>query len=266
MQRAAGFRIPAALFVYSRAMTTLFIADLHLCEQRPAINALFSRFLDEIACDVEALYILGDLFEYWLGDDQLEHDPLAQKVALQLACVAGRGTRIFFMHGNRDFLVGERLAKAARLTLLPDPSMIVAGSRQALLLHGDTLCTDDVAYQQFRTQVRDPDWQTDVLAKPYAERAELARAIRSRSDAEKSLKADTIMDVNSSAVDAAFEQHSYPVMIHGHTHRPARHDTMVNGHSCTRWVLQDWHKIGGYLSCDAQGAISAHTIESVADS
>ena len=248
-------------------MTTLFIADLHLCEQRPAINKLFRRFLDEIACEAEALYILGDLFEYWIGDDQLDHDPLAQEVARQLESVVLCGTQVFFMHGNRDFLVGERFAKAARLTLLPDPTLINPEGREILLMHGDTLCTDDVAYQQFRLQVRDPAWQAGVLAKSYAERAELAQAIRSRSDVEKSLKADAIMDVNAMAVDDAFGKYGYPVMIHGHTHRPARHESTVGGHACTRWVLQDWHEFGGYLSCGGPlGALSAHTIKRTATS
>ena len=243
-------------------MTTLFISDLHLCGKRPHINALFTRFLDEIARDAEALYILGDLFEYWIGDDQLDHDPLAQEVASQLANVAGRGTSLFFMHGNRDFLIGERFAKEADLTLLADPALIVLGEQRMLLMHGDTLCTDDVAYQQFRAQVRDPAWQADILAKSYAERTQLARTMRSRSDVEKSMKADAIMDVNAAAVAAAFEAHHYPVLMHGHTHRPARHELTVNGQACTRWVLQDWHSHGGYLSsAGPHNSLSTHSIK-----
>jgi UDP-2,3-diacylglucosamine hydrolase len=246
-------------------MKTLFISDLHLCEERPGINALFTRFLDDVARDAEALYILGDLFEYWIGDDQLDHDPLARAVARQLTTAANHGTRIFFMRGNRDFLIGERFARDAGLTLLPDPAQITLGEQRILLMHGDTLCTDDVAYQAFRAQVRDPAWQVDVLAKPYAARAELARAIRSRSDVEKSMKADSIMDVNSSAVTAAFERHGYPIMIHGHTHRPARHQLTINRHTCARWVLQDWHTYGGYLSIDGpRNELSAHIIEGTA--
>jgi len=241
-------------------MAILFISDLHLCEARPQINALFTRFVEEIARDAEALYILGDLFEYWIGDDQLDHDPLARRVAALLAKMAGRGTRIFFMHGNRDFLIGERFATEAQLTLLPDPSLIMPGPRQIVLMHGDTLCTDDFAYQQFRAQVRDPLWQAEILAKPYAERAELAQSIRSRSDVEKLLKADAIMDVNTTAVAETFEKYAFPVMIHGHTHRPARHELTVNGHVCTRWVLQDWHDRGGYLSAGGpDNVLSAHT-------
>ena len=246
-------------------MTTLFISDLHLCAERPHINALFTRFLDEVARDAKALYILGDLFEYWLGDDQLDHDPLARAVASQLANTAGRGTLVYFMHGNRDFLIGERFAKEACLTLLPDPWSIVLDDQRILLMHGDTLCTDDVAYQQFRAQVRAPLWQTNILGKSYTERSQLARTIRSRSDVEKSMKADAIMDVNAAAVAATLENYGYPVMIHCHTHRPAKHELSVNGHQCTRWVLPDWHDHGGYLSTGGPDhVLSAHSIQGVA--
>ncbi len=242
-------------------MTTLFISDLHLCEERPHINAMFTRFLDEVARDAEALYILGDLFEYWIGDDQLDHEPLARDVASQLSDTAKRGTRIFFMHGNRDFLVGARFAEVAGLTLLVDPTLITRGEQRILLMHGDTLCTDDVAYQQFRAQVRDLAWQANVLAKPYAERAQLARTIRSRSDVEKAMKADTIMDVNAAAVVSAYFEHQFPTLIHGHTHRPARHELAIDGHACTRWVLQDWHDHGGYLAITGpHNKITAHLI------
>ncbi len=242
-------------------MTTFFISDLHLCEERPQINALFTHFLDNIAREAEALYILGDLFEYWIGDDQLDHDPLARHVAAQLAATANRGTRIFFMHGNRDFLIGARFAAAASLTLLPDPSPITMQGRQVLLLHGDTLCTDDITYQRFRTQVRDPSWQAELLAKPYAERAALARSMRSRSDVEKSMKPDAIMDVNPSTVAKIFEQQDLDVIIHGHTHRPAMHMHNAFGRQVTRWVLQDWHDRGGYLADDdPEHALTAHTI------
>ena len=242
-------------------MTTLFISDLHLCDERPHINDLFTRFLNEIALDADQLYILGDLFEYWIGDDQLDHDPLARNIASQLAVIANRGARIYFMHGNRDFLIGERFAQEANLTLLSDPTLIAPGSQPFLLMHGDTLCTDDLAYQQFRAQVRNPEWQAGMLAKPYAERAALARAIRSRSDIEKSMKADAIMDVNSVSVATVFEQFNYPVIIHGHTHRPAKHRHDINGRRCTRWVLPDWHVDGGYLKqAGSRATLSTHSI------
>jgi UDP-2,3-diacylglucosamine hydrolase len=225
-----------------------FISDLHLCAERPRIARLFERFTAEIAPGADALYILGDLFEYWIGDDQLDGDSLARDVAQQLSRLAAGGTKIFFMHGNRDFLVGERFSRAASLTLLTDPTSIDIGGETVLLLHGDTLCTDDVSYQTFRAQVRNPAWQRDILAKPTAERAALAQSIRAQSDVAKSLKPETIMDVNADAVAKAFRDHRFPVMVHGHTHRPAKHTHSIDGHTCARWVLQDWHTFGGYLS------------------
>ena len=227
---------------------SLFISDLHLCEERPQITALFGRFMDEVAHDAAALYILGDLFEYWIGDDQLDHDALAHHVACKIATAAARGTRVFFMHGNRDFLLGERFAAEASLTMLADPTVIDLDGERVLLMHGDTLCTDDVAYQQFRKQVRDPVWQAGLLAKPYPDRITLARSLRTQSDMEKSMKADAIMDVNADAVSQAFRQHGCVTMIHGHTHRPARHESGVDGKQCVRWVLADWHDSGGYLA------------------
>ncbi|MEP7155729.1 MAG: UDP-2,3-diacylglucosamine diphosphatase [Betaproteobacteria bacterium] len=242
-------------------MTTLFISDLHLCEERPSISALFAQFMNDIAPGAKALYILGDLFEHWLGDDQLDHDPLARDVASRLAKLAAEGTEIFFMHGNRDFVVGPRFASEAGLTLLADPTVITTGDDRFLLLHGDTLCTDDVAYQQFRKQVRNPAWQAVALAKPYAEREQIARSIRQRSDVEKSIKAEAIMDVNADAVSAAFAEHQYPIMIHGHTHRPAKHELIVDGQTCIRWVLQDWHDFGGYLAMTgAHNTLTAHLL------
>jgi UDP-2,3-diacylglucosamine hydrolase len=228
---------------------TFFISDLHLCAERPHITHLFERFIAEIAPGADALYILGDLFEYWIGDDQLDGDPLARDVAQQLSRLAVGGTKIFFMHGNRDFLIGECFAREASLTLLTDPTSIDVGGATVLLLHGDTLCTDDLAYQTFRTQVRSPAWQRDILAKATAERAALAQSIRAQSDLAKSLKPEAIMDVNPDAVAQAFRDHRFPVMVHGHTHRPARHTHSIDGHACTRWVLQDWHTFGGYLAC-----------------
>jgi UDP-2,3-diacylglucosamine hydrolase len=152
-----------------------------------------------------------------------------------------QGVAVFFMHGNRDFLIGARFAAEAKLTILPDPTKIVVGTKSMLLLHGDTLCTDDIAYQQFRRQARSPGWQSTVLAKPYTERVALAATIRDRSDTEKATKAADIMDVSVDTVDAVFRQYGYIPMIHGHTHRPATHVHMVDGHQCTRQVMADWH-------------------------
>lgn len=239
---------------------TLFISDLHLCDARTDINALFFRFLNDVAANAQSLYILGDLFEYWVGDDQLDHDPLARSVCEGLHVLSSHGVTLYFMHGNRDFLIGERFASEAGLKLLTDPTEISIGYTRLLLLHGDTLCTDDVAYQRFRSQTRTKQWQTDVLAKTYAERTALASAIRMQSDSAKSDKLEEIMDVARGTVEAVFRQYQYPVMIHGHTHRPAHHRPTIDGVNCERWVLQDWYVDGGYIMAQADGhtTLTAH--------
>ena len=229
-----------------------FVSDVHLCAERPRITRLFETFIAETAPAGGSLYILGDLFEYWLGDDQLDVDPVARDTAQHLRYLASTGTKIFFMHGNRDFLVNQRFEREAGLSILPDPTEIRLGATATLLVHGDTLCTDDTAYQTFRQQVRNPEWQRGILAKSYGERAALAQSIRSQSDIEKSMKPDSIMDVNAAAVSAAFRTSACQVMIHGHTHRPSRHEHVIDGRTCVRWVLQDWHRFGGYL-CYADG-------------
>ena len=236
-----------------------FISDLHLCIERPDITRLFDRFIDKTAHAAQTVYILGDLFEYWIGDDQLDIDPLARNVATKLSALDAKGTKCFFMHGNRDFLIGERFASEAGLEILADPTLIKIGEASVLLMHGDTLCTDDVAYQSFRVQVRSPVWQQAILAKPIAERVALAHSLRSQSDIEKSMKADAIMDVNTDAVAEAFRRCRSPVLVHGHTHRPATHEHQVDGQLYIRRVLQDWHEVGGYLSC-SNGEWRTHTI------
>lgn len=231
---------------------TLFISDLHLCTSRPAINVLFERFLLEIAPQAEALYILGDFFEYWAGDDDLV-EPFHTAIAQQLSTLAQSGTRLYLMHGNRDFLIGDAFLKAANITLLPDPTLIDLYGTPTLLMHGDTLCTDDVEYQKFRLMVRSAQYQQAALAKPLAERKAMIEALRKKSEAEKSHKSESIMDVNADAVADALRAHGYPRLIHGHTHRPARHEVTVDGKTCERWVLTDWYDGGGYLRCDATG-------------
>jgi UDP-2,3-diacylglucosamine hydrolase len=226
----------------------LFISDLHLHQTRPETSAAFFHFLSSDATRAEALYILGDLFEYWVGDDQLDHDILSREVCDAIRTVSNAGVEVFFMHGNRDFLIGTRFATEANLTILTDPAQIRLGDRPLLLLHGDTLCTDDRAYQQFRLQARDPVWQAGILAKPYDERIALAASIRERSDTEKATKAADIMDVSLATVEQVFRTNGYIDMIHGHTHRPATHVHMVDGHRCTRQVLADWHTSAKWLS------------------
>jgi UDP-2,3-diacylglucosamine hydrolase len=238
---------------------TLFISDLHLCPTRPAINALFERFIRDIAPQAEALYILGDFFEYWAGDDDLI-EPFHTAIALQLSTLAASGTRLYLMHGNRDFLIGEAFQRAAHITLLPDPTLIDLYGHATLLMHGDTLCSDDVEYQAFRTQVRNPAWQQAFLATPLAARKAQIEALRQRSEQEKSSKAAEIMDVNAATVENVLREHNYPRLIHGHTHRPARHVHTLDGKTCERWVLTDWYAVGGYLRCDA-AACEAHRLE-----
>ncbi len=233
--------------------TTHFISDLHLADERPEINALFFRYIEQIPANTDALYILGDLFEYWVGDDQLDHDLLARAVADALCKLAKGGVQIFFMHGNRDFLIGERFAAEAGLTILVDPTPIELYGQRVLLMHGDTLCTDDVAYQQFRTQTRTAEWQKTTLATPYEARQALAQSIRTQSDTEKRQKAENIMDVSDGAVEATFRQYGYPLIVHGHTHRPATHQYLLDDRTVERWVLADWHGRGEYLEVDKNG-------------
>lgn len=221
-----------------------FISDLHLCAERPALTAVFERYLAGPARTASALYILGDLFEYWAGDDDLD-DPLNTRVARQLATLADAGCRVFFMPGNRDFLLGADFARRAKLEILPEPTVIPLGDRRALLCHGDSLCTDDIAYQAFRSQVRNPAWQAQFLAQPLALRKQIIAGVRMKSEEAKSEKAAAIMDVNAASVAALLQEHGFPLLIHGHTHRPAEHRTNVDSHACERWVLADWRDENG---------------------
>ena len=231
----------------------LFISDLHLSDERPEMNTLFFQFLENIAIKAESLFILGDLFDYWVGDDQLDHDPIARQVADALKVLAQGGVNIFFMPGNRDFLIGQRFADETGLVILTDPNLVNLYGQQTLLMHGDTLCTDDVMYQKFRAQTRTGDWMNATLGRPYEARQQLAQSIRNQSDSAKSQKPEEIMDVAEATVQQAFRQHRYPLLIHGHTHRPATHQHVVDGHRCERWVLADWHRRGEYLEVSEHG-------------
>lgn len=231
---------------------SLLISDLHLCASHPRLADLFRHFTRHIAPGAEALYILGDLFEYWAGDDDLS-DPFHQQVTAQLRALDAQGTRIFIMHGNRDFLMSAALAHACNATLLDDPSTIDLHGTRTLLTHGDALCIDDRAYQDFRREVRGSAWQTQFLSQPLAERKAQIEALRQRSEQEKQNKSGDIMDVNIDAVHDLLRAQHYPRLIHGHTHRPAHHQHKVDGHTCERWVLADWGPQGHALRCDAQG-------------
>lgn len=213
--------------------------------------ARFERFLARTVPGADALYILGDLFEAWVGDDSLAL-PFPARIAQALRA-ASRGTPAWFMHGNRDFLVGERFARETGVALLEDPALIDLYGAPALLMHGDTLCTDDRDYQAFRAQVRDPAWQRATLARTLDERLALAGSLRAQSDAAKGGKPMEVMDVTPASVDAAFERSGVALMIHGHTHRPARHAHRVAGRECVRWVLPDWYSTGGYLEATPAG-------------
>lgn len=232
-------------------MHTLLISDLHLAPERPQITAQFLDFIQEVAPQAQALYILGDLFEYWAGDD--DDDALGMQVAAALGTLADSGTRVFLMHGNRDVLMGQALAARCGATLISDPLAVDLHGTPTLLTHGDALCTGDADYQRFRAYARDPVNQAKFLAQSLADRREQMRGMRAQSEASKQQKAESIMDVTPAAVEDLLRHHHYPRLIHGHTHRPARHLHVVDGRNCERWVLNDWYERGGYLSCDASG-------------
>ena len=231
---------------------TLFISDLHLAAERAHINQQFFDFLQQVAPSAQALYILGDLFEYWVGDDDHE-DPLNSSVASALATLVKRGVPVHLMHGNRDLLIGQAFAARAGATLIGDPTEVDLHGTRTLLLHGDTLCTDDIDYQKFRAYTHHPQTQAQFLQLPLAARHQQMRNMRAQSEASKSSKAAEIMDVSQVTVEQTLRAHAYPRMIHGHTHRPARHEHAVDGHVCERWVLADWYLRGSYLACDASG-------------
>ena len=231
---------------------TLFISDLHLCEKEPQVTRLFQHFVQHIAPGADALYILGDLFEHWAGDDDLD-EPFHQPIVSALHGLAANGTRVYLMHGNRDLLMGKTLTTACGATLLSDPTLLDLYGTPTLISHGDALCTDDAAYQAFRTQVRDSNWQRTFLARPLAERKTFIEGLRSQSEQEKQTKNMDIMDVNAGAVAALLRKYNYPRLIHGHTHRPKLHRHQVDGHLCERWVLGDWHTTGNALRCDIAG-------------
>ncbi|MFA6311998.1 MAG: UDP-2,3-diacylglucosamine diphosphatase [Sterolibacterium sp.] len=230
----------------------LFISDLHLCPTRPAIVELFEDFLDRQARQADALYILGDLFEYWAGDDSLG-DAFNAKICAALKQLADHGTRLWFIPGNRDFLANSGFALASGAGMLADPTLTDIAGSATLLMHGDTLCSDDAAYQNYRRTVRSAAWRSRFLAQPLAERKAQIEALRRQSEDEKQIKSAAIMDVNAATVAMVLRDHGYPRLIHGHTHRPAHHSHAVDGRGCERWVLADWYDGGSYLACDATG-------------
>lgn len=231
----------------------LFISDLHLSPDAPTTFERFRAFLAGPARQAARLRILGDLFDYWAGDDTLA-EPFNAGVVRELRALTASGVPVDFLPGNRDFLIGDAFIAATGMTLLPDPCVRAVAGVPTLLTHGDTLCTDDVEYLRFRATVRSPDWRAAFLAQPLAERKQAIEALRTRSEAEKRGKPAALMDANDAAVAAAFAHHAVQALIHGHTHRQACHRHDVDGHACRRWVLGDWHpERGSVLACAADG-------------
>lgn len=227
-------------------MTTLFISDLHLSPRRPGIAESFFSLLQGEARRADALYILGDLFEYWIGDDAA--NPLGYSPVIdQLRALSDSGVPVYFMRGNRDFLAGDRFAADTGCRILPDPTVIDLYGEPVLLMHGDFLCTDDTAHQEFRRTVDDPGWQRGFLSKPIEARMQLAQEAREHSREHKDSVTMEIMDVNDDAVHRAFDEHGVRLMIHGHTHRPAVHDDGAGG--TRRIVLGDWYEQSSILRC-----------------
>lgn len=239
-------------------MTTLFISDLHLDPERPEVTRLFGDFIDGEARSAEALYILGDLFEAWVGDD--DPSDTGVFVASKLRALSGRGVPVYFQHGNRDFLVGRDFAQRAGVALLPENAVVMLHGKPVLLMHGDTLCTEDVAYQAFRAQTRDPAWRAQFLAQPLAARLAFAAQARAASlQRQQAMKQDdraqfeTVTDVSPAAVRETFARYGIDTIIHGHTHRPAIHAVAVDGRKCERIVLGDWYTQGSLLRVDRDG-------------
>ena len=237
-------------------MTTLFVSDLHLHGARPAITSVFLEFLRGEAAHAEALYILGDLFEAWLGDD--DDEAVAVEVRAALSMLVSAGVPVALMRGNRDFLFGPRLAAETGVRLLPDPCVIRLYGEPTLLMHGDLLCSDDRAYLAFRAQVRNPAWQESFLAMPLPERAGYAAKARAASSERQAGLRDQgeleqITDVNADTVAATMARFGVRRMIHGHTHRPAMHSLRVNGLPAQRIVLGDWYEQGSVLRASPEG-------------
>jgi len=236
----------------------LFISDLHLQESHPRTLDAFFRFLDERASHAEALYLLGDIFEYWAGDDDLA-SPFHQRIVQALRRVRERGVAVYWMAGNRDFLVGQAFADAACLTLLPDPTVLTVGGQRIALVHGDAQCTDDLKYMAFRTQVREPGWQQQFLAMPLAQRKAIIAGLREGSRQAQGEKSYDIMDVTPDAIATLHEATGADIVIHGHTHRPALHHDQASGRR--RYVLPDWEldaepARGGWIAIGTDGDIT----------
>lgn len=232
-------------------MRYLFISDLHLQPERPDITRAFLHCLETRAREADELYILGDFFEVWLGDD--EQSPLANEVINALAKLSATGTRIYVMHGNRDFLLGRRFCRAAGCTLLPDPHIVQINGEQVLLMHGDSLCTDDLAYMKMRRLLRNPVSVFILRNLSLAQRRKIGRKLRNESREQTRQKPSDITDVNLGQVAETMRKHGVLTLIHGHTHRPATHQLVIDGEPAQRIVLGDWDTAGWCLEVDENG-------------
>lgn len=232
-------------------MLTVFLSDVHLDPRRTDITEHFLAFIDNLPPQCERVFIVGDLFEAWIGDDA--PGEFGIQIMQSLAALTKRGIRGFFTHGNRDFLIGSAFADITGFRLMGDAEIIDCYGQNVLLMHGDSLCTDDVEYQKLRMMVRNPQWQQQVLQRSVEERLELAQQMRAASAEQMSYKDEYIMDVNQSAVDAAMSAHDVTYLLHGHTHRPNVHRYTADGTERTRLVLGDWYEQGSVIYWSAQG-------------
>lgn len=229
-------------------MTTLFISDLHLDENLPQVTVLLENFISREVADAEAVYILGDLFEVWVGDD--DDRPATRHFLELLKRATDTGTPVYFMHGNRDFLVGTEFCTQTGISLISDPTVISLNGQDVLLVHGDSLCTDDAQHMASRTLMRSKEWQHDFLSKTLDERIALVKQYRQMSRENARLNAADIMDVNAQSVTGIMRKHGVLELIHGHTHRPAIHTFEVDGTPARRIVLGDWNNTGSVLRAD----------------
>ncbi|MRX28498.1 UDP-2,3-diacylglucosamine diphosphatase [Kangiella sp. HZ709] len=223
-----------------------FISDLHLCEERPDLTALFTRYMNEIAPKSNELFVLGDLFESWIGDD--DDSDFVKSITAQFKAYADSGKKLYFQHGNRDFLLANEFANKTGGVIIDEIHPLVIGDQNAILMHGDSLCWDDVEYLEFRKMVRSDAWQQQLLSQPLTVRRAIAADLRQKSKDAQENKAESITDVHPEAVEQALQENNATILIHGHTHRPDFHDLEVNNKHCQRIVLSDWDEQGNYLT------------------
>lgn len=234
-------------------MTTLFVSDLHIEADRPDIANQFLQFLETEALNADALYILGDLFEFWVGDDDPNEHYAWIKQGLRK--LTKKNIPVFFMHGNRDFMIGQDFADETGITILTDPYIVEVHGENVLLSHGDIYCTDDIQYQAVRKMTRDPKWQATMLTRSLEERISFSEQARADSKAHGDNIDQAITDVNQAAIKSALRQANVTLMLHGHTHRPAVHEIEVDGKQARRIVLGDWYQHGSVVRWDRNGPV-----------